>query len=35
MEIVKKRSDVVMFYFVYDFGSGVDDTLKLLEAVGR
>ena len=34
MEIMEKRSDMVMFSFVvYDF-SCVDDMLKLLEAVG-
>ena len=32
----KKRSNVVVFSFVvYDFSSCVDDTLKLLKAMGR
>ena len=33
---MEKRSDVVIFSFVvYDFSSCIDDTLKLLGAVGR
>ena len=33
---MEKRSDMIMFSFVvYDVSSCVNDTLKLLEAVGR
>ena len=36
MEIIEKRSEVVMFSFVvYDFSNCAGDTLKLLKAVDR